>query len=74
MKEKIEQLKAILENLDTLIFIIEGGFDKKDLSGNGTIKEQISVYKSDGEEITNVINSIIEEHGDEPCPFDEDTF
>lgn len=69
MKDKIKQLKAIRNNINVLIEILEGGFYKSDFMGKGTIGEQIFCYDEEGEDFTRVMKSIIKEHGDEPCPF-----
>lgn len=69
MKKKIEELKAIRDNIDIIISMLSGEWQKKYLDGNGTIKEQIDCYDYEGKNLTDLINSIIEEHGSEPCPF-----
>lgn len=71
LKNKIEVLKIIQRNLEVMISILEGEFDKDSLDGKGTIREQIDCYDNEGEDLTDVYNSIIEEHGDEPCPFEK---
>jgi len=70
MKEKIETLKAIIENVGIMIYILEGNFGSESLDGDGTIKDQISCYRTEGEDLQRVFESIMEEHGNEPCPFD----
>ncbi|MDH6357224.1 hypothetical protein [Parabacteroides sp. PF5-9] len=68
MKEKIELLKVIRENIDTVIYILEGNFGMCNLDGNGTIREQIGCFNKEGDSYTEVFESIINEHGKEQCP------
>ena len=44
MKDKVNELRTLLSDLDTLIYILSGGFKKTSLEGNGTVKEQIACY------------------------------
>lgn len=71
LKNKIEVLKVIRRNLEVMISILEGKFYKSQLLGNGTIREQIDCYDTEGEVLTDLYDSIIDEHGDELCPFDQ---
>jgi hypothetical protein len=71
MEEKIKQLEDIVDNLEVMVTVLQGKFHKEQLFGNGTIAEQIDCYDLEGKNFTNVFNSIIKEHGDEPCPFRE---
>jgi hypothetical protein len=71
MKEKIEQLYVINRNIEVLIHILEGYFSKDQLINFGTIAEQIDCYENEGEDFTRIFDAIIDEHGGEPCPFDE---
>ena len=72
MKNKIEQLKVIQENIEVMISILSGQWNQKDLYGDGTIREQIECYDFEGRDFTDLYNSIIKEHGDEQCPFGND--
>ena len=65
MKDKVNELRALLSDLDTLIYILSGGFKKTSLEGNGTVKEQIACYKTLGTDIQSLITEILEENGDD---------
>lgn len=52
-----------------MIYILEGNFRQEDLEGSGTIKEQIFCYRTEGEDLQRVFESIIIEHGNKSCPF-----
>lgn len=68
MKEKVDELRALSSDLDTLVYILAGGFKKASLDGNGTVREQISCFKAIGTGIQSVINEILEEHGNDINP------
>jgi hypothetical protein len=71
MEEKLEKLKSLHHDIGVMISFLEGFFYKKQLHGNGTIAEQMACYNDEGEIFTDIFNSIINEHGSEPCPFDD---
>lgn len=71
MKDKVNELRTLLSDLDTLIYILSGGFKKAALEGNGTVKEQIACYKTLGTDIQSLIAEILEEHGDDINPFSD---
>lgn len=64
MKDKVNELRTLLSDLDTLIYILSGGF-KNVTWGNGTVKEQIACYKTLGTDIQSLITEILEENGDD---------
>lgn len=69
MNEKLDELRILSSNLDTLIYILSGSFRKASLDGSGTVKEQINCYKTLGSDIQSVITEIAEKHGDDINPF-----
>ncbi|EYA00752.1 hypothetical protein M087_1659 [Bacteroides fragilis str. S23 R14] len=71
MKDKVDELRILSSDLDTLIYILFGGFKKTSLEGNGTVKEQIACYKTLGADIQSLITEILEEHGDDINPFSD---
>ena len=71
MKDKVDELRTLSSDLDTLIYILSGGFKKTSLEGNGTVKEQIACYKTLGTDIQSLIAEILEEHGDDINPFSD---
>lgn len=71
MKDKVDELRTLSSDLDTLIYILFGGFKKASLEGNGTVKEQIACYKTLGTDIQSLITEILEEHGDDINPFSD---
>lgn len=71
MKDKVDELRTLSSDLDTLIYILSGGFKKASLEGNGTVKEQIACYKTLGTDIQSLIAEILEEHGDDINPFSD---
>ncbi|RGY74487.1 hypothetical protein DXA26_10510 [Bacteroides fragilis] len=71
MKDKVDELRILSSDLDTLIYILFGGFKKTSLEGNGTVKEQIACYKTLGSDIQSLITEILEEHGDDINPFSD---
>ena len=66
MKDKVNELRTLLSDLDTLIYILSGGFKKTSL--DGTVKEQIACYKTLGTDIQSLITEILEENGDDINP------
>lgn len=71
MKEKIAGLKEIMENIDTLIWMLEGNSSKSMLRDGGTVKAETHCYRSEGVDLQKVIDSIIEEHGAEMLPTED---
>lgn len=71
MKDKVDELRTLSSDLDTLIYILSGGFKKASFEGNGTVKEQIACYKTLGTDIQSLIAEILEEHGDDINPFSD---
>lgn len=71
MEEKIKNLKVIATNIHVLAMILAGELKKEDLEDSGTIAEQITLYKYEGDNFTCLIKEIIEEHGSEECPYKE---
>lgn len=71
MKDKVDELRTLSSDLDTLIYILSGGFKKASLESNGTVKEQIACYKTLGTDIQSLIAEILEEHGDDINPFSD---
>lgn len=68
MKDKVDELRTLSSDLDTLIYVLSGGFKKAVLEGNGTVKEQIACYKTLGTDIQSLITEILEENGDDINP------
>lgn len=68
MEEKIKKLKEIKGSISTMIYILEGNFSKEDLDATGTIGKEMECWVDECVALTEVYNSIIEEHGNEPCP------
>lgn len=68
MKEKVNELRTLSSDLDTLVYILSGGFKKATLDGKGTVKEQIACFKTIGTDIQSVITEILEENGDDINP------
>lgn len=71
MKEKIEELKEIMGNIDTLIWMLEGNSTKSSIIGDGTIRDEIDCYESEGNNLRLVIDSILKEHGAEMLPTED---
>lgn len=72
MEEKIKNLKVIATNIHVLTMILAGELKKESLYGSGTIAEQITLYKYEGDDFTRLIKEIIEEYGSEECPYKEE--
>lgn len=72
LKSKIDRLKDAAEDLDTLLFLLQGGLNYNELRGDKTIKEMTLSYSNDGNYLTQIINDIIREHGDETCPHEDE--
>lgn len=68
MKDKVDELRTLSSDLDTLIYILSGGFKKASLEGNGIVQEQIACYKTLGTDIQSLITEILEEHGNDINP------
>ena len=68
MNEKLDELRILSSDLNTLIYILSGSIRKASLDGNGTVKEQINCYKTLGSGIQSVITEIVEKHGDDINP------
>lgn len=71
MKEKIAELKEIIENVDTLIWMLEGNSNKSMLRDGGTVKAEINCYRNEGADLQKIIDSIIQEHGEEMLPTED---
>lgn len=71
MKEKIEELKEIMGNIDTMIWLLEGNSTKNSFTGDGTVGDGIGCYESEGNNLRLVIESIIKEHGAEMLPTED---
>lgn len=71
LKSKIDRLKDAAEDLDTLLFLLQGGLNYDELRGDKTIKEMVLSYSNDGNNLAQIINDIIREHGDETCPHED---
>lgn len=71
MTQKIAELKEIIENIDTLIWLLEGNSQKSRLIDGGTVRTEISCYRNEGTDLQRVIDSIMEEHGDEMLPTED---
>jgi len=67
MEAKIEQLKKIQDNIETMIWFLEG-VRKEYLEKDGTVSEELDCYKSEGTELQAVIDSLFQEHGSEMLP------
>nr|DAL52524.1 MAG TPA_asm: hypothetical protein [Caudoviricetes sp.] len=68
MNEKLDELRILSSDLDTLIYILSGIIRKASLDGNGTVKEQINRYKTLGLDIQSVMTEIAEKYGDDINP------
>lgn len=68
MNEKIDELRILLNDLETLIYTLSGSLRKTSLDGNGTVKEQINNYKTLGLDIQSVMKEIAEKYGDDITP------
>lgn len=68
MNEKIDELRVLLNDLETLIYTLSGSLRKTSLDGNGTVKEQINNYKTLGLDIQSVMKEIAEKYGDDITP------
>lgn len=68
MKDKIEALKREVIFVETLIWHLEGNSSKRDFLTNGAISSEIDCYDNTGADIQRIIDSILEEHGDEILP------
>lgn len=68
MTEKIDELRILLNDLETLIYTLSGSLRKTSLDGNGTVKEQINNYKTLGLDIQSVMKEIAEKYGDDITP------
>lgn len=68
MKEKVDELRDLLSHLDTLVYKLSGGWDKTELIGNGTVKENVNNYRNLGTNIQYTITEILNEHGNEITP------
>lgn len=71
MKEKIEELKEIMGNIDTMIWLLEGNSTKSSFTNDGTIGAELDCYDSEGNNLRLVIESIIKEHGAEMLPTED---
>lgn len=74
MNEKLDELRILLNDLETLVYTLSGSFRKASLDGNGTIKEQINSYKTIGSDIQSVITEIAEKYGDDINPSCDDKY
>jgi len=69
MEEKIRRIKSILEDLEVMICILEGGLSKEDMrEGGGIVKVELDCYRNDGNNLQEIINALFKEHGDEVLP------
>lgn len=68
MDEKVEQLKDLYNSLDTLIYILEGNFTKESIKEAPTVRGQIGCFGDLGADIQAIIDEILIENGDDPCP------
>lgn len=71
MKEKIAELKVIKDNIDVIIWMLEGNSSKSDCLADGTVKTELDCYRNEGTDLQRVIDSIIEEHGEEMLPTED---
>ena len=68
MNEKLDELRILLNDLETLVYTLSGSFRKNSLDGSGTVKEQINRYKTLGLDIQSVMTEIAEKYGDDINP------
>ena len=68
MNEKLDELRILLNDLETLVYTLSGSLRKTSLDGSGTVKEQINHYKTLGLDIQFVMTEIAEKYGDDINP------
>lgn len=79
MKDEIEKLKKLIDDLETLRHMLAGGFtkesiksfispDKRNDAKEYTVRSMIDCYTNCGEQFTSLFKLIIEKHGNKPIP------
>jgi hypothetical protein len=66
MEEKLKELRQCKCDLDTMLSIFDGSWTKEMLEGGDIFVKNYSFYDDLGNIIQRIIDSIFEEHGDEP--------
>lgn len=79
MKEEIKKLKKLIDDLDTLALMLDGGFSKESIKSfvspdkrnddkEYTVRSMIDCYTNCGDQFTSLFKLIIEKHGNKPIP------
>lgn len=68
MQEKIKEIRSVLSDLDTMLYILDGNFSKSQMDKDGSLGEELSCYKDSGTELQEILDELFKQHEKEILP------
>lgn len=68
MQEKIKEIRSVLDDLGTMLHILDGNFSKVQMDKDGTLGEELSCYKDLGTELQEILDELFKQHEKEILP------
>lgn len=65
MEDKIIKLKSIYRDIEIIISMLEGKWPKDNFRDGGTVSGELECYKYEGDDLKDVIDELLMEHGEE---------